>query len=38
MYGPKDPQRLPIQVIQPTSGQLIWMLDQAAAAQLKAAT
>jgi 6-phosphogluconolactonase len=38
MYGPRDLQRLPIQVIQPTSGQLIWMLDQPAAAQLKAAT
>src|SRR5258706_1519120 len=38
MYGPNYPQRLPIQVIQPTSGQLIWMLDQPAAAQLKAAT
>jgi 6-phosphogluconolactonase len=38
MNGPKDPQRLPIQVIQPGSGKLIWMLDEPAAAKLTAAT
>jgi 6-phosphogluconolactonase len=38
LYGPKDPQRLPIQVIQPVSGQLIWMLDHPAAANLTAGT
>jgi 6-phosphogluconolactonase len=38
MNGPKDPQRLPIQIIQPTSGALIWMLDEPAAAKLPAAT
>jgi 6-phosphogluconolactonase len=34
IYGPQDPPRLPIQLIHPASGQLIWMLDQPAAAQL----
>jgi 6-phosphogluconolactonase len=38
MNGPKDPQRLPIQVIEPASGALIWMLDEGAAAKLPAAT
>lgn len=34
LQGPFDPRRLPIQLIQPTSGKMIWMLDEAAAAQL----
>jgi 6-phosphogluconolactonase len=32
LMGPRDPQMLPIQMIQPASGNLIWMLDAAAAA------
>jgi 6-phosphogluconolactonase len=36
--GTRDPERLPVQLIQPASGQLIWMLDEAAAANIKAAT
>lgn len=32
--GPTDPQRLPAQLIKPTSGELRWMLDKAAAARL----
>jgi len=31
LEGPRDPQRLPIQLIQPLSGGLIWLLDAAAA-------
>lgn len=34
LKGPADPKRLPIQLIQPTSGTMIWMLDEAAAAYL----
>jgi 6-phosphogluconolactonase len=34
--GPKDQQRLPAQFIQPVDGTLVWMLDQAAAAELPA--
>jgi len=33
-YGPRDPRRLPIQLIQPSPGRLLWLLDTAAAAQL----
>ncbi|MCS6851788.1 MAG: 6-phosphogluconolactonase [Gemmataceae bacterium] len=32
--GPRDPQRLPAQLIQPIDGELIWLIDQAAAAKL----
>ncbi|MGD1277033.1 MAG: 6-phosphogluconolactonase [Tepidisphaeraceae bacterium] len=31
LEGPSDPQRLPIQLIQPQSGELLWLLDAAAA-------
>ena len=31
LEGPRDPDRLPIQLIQPTEGNLIWLLDSAAA-------
>ncbi len=31
LEGPHDPQRLPIQLIQPTNGSLTWLLDVAAA-------
>ncbi len=34
LEGPVDCQQLPSQGIQPTSGHLLWLLDQAAAAQL----
>jgi 6-phosphogluconolactonase len=30
LHGPKDPERLPIQLIQP-AGQLLWIIDDAAA-------
>jgi len=32
--GPKDPERLPAQLIQPTGGILIWMTDEAAISRL----
>ena len=32
--GPADPQRLPAQLIRPPQGKLLWLVDQAAAAQL----
>ncbi len=31
LNGPRDPERLPIQLIQPTTGHLSWMLDAPAA-------
>jgi len=34
LKGPRDPDRLPIQLIQPTNGTLTWLLDLAAAAML----
>jgi 6-phosphogluconolactonase len=32
--GPRDPLKFPAQIIQPTDGELIWLLDQAAASLL----
>jgi 6-phosphogluconolactonase len=34
LEGPRDPERLPIQLITPALGKLTWLLDQAAAAKL----
>jgi 6-phosphogluconolactonase len=34
LNGPRDPHRLPIQMIQPASGRLVWLLDEAAAGKL----
>jgi 6-phosphogluconolactonase len=31
LQGPRDPQNLPIQMIQPANGKMIWLLDAAAA-------
>jgi len=31
LEGPRDPERLPIQLIQPTSGRMAWLLDAGAA-------
>lgn len=36
--GPREPRRLPIQLIQPASGALIWMLDEGAAKNIAGAT
>ena len=35
LVGPIDPFRLPIQLIRPIDGEMVWMLDEAAAARLK---
>jgi 6-phosphogluconolactonase len=35
LEGPRDPERLPSQLIQPEKGNLVWLLDEAAASQLK---
>ena len=34
LAGPRDPLKFPAQVIQPTDGELIWLLDKAAASLL----
>jgi 6-phosphogluconolactonase len=34
LFGPRDPDRLPSQLIRPESGKLIFMLDEAAAAKM----
>jgi len=34
LYGHHDPQKLPAQLIRPRPGQLLWIVDQAAAAKL----
>jgi 6-phosphogluconolactonase len=34
LAGPYQPEQLPVQAIQPTQGELVWMVDQAAAQQL----
>jgi 6-phosphogluconolactonase len=34
LHGPRDPARLPAQLIQPHNGELLWLVDLAAAASL----
>ena len=34
LEGPQQPDRLPIQLIKPTQGQIVWIIDAAAAANL----
>ncbi len=34
LHGPRDPDRLPAQLIQPESGELLWLTDLKAAAQV----
>jgi 6-phosphogluconolactonase len=38
LTGPRDLERLPSQLIRPSSGKLLFLLDEAAAAKLPAAT
>lgn len=38
LTGPRDPERLPSQLIRPATGKLLFLLDQAAAAKLPDAT
>jgi 6-phosphogluconolactonase len=35
LEGRSDPRRLPVQSVQPATGKLLWLVDQAAATQLK---
>lgn len=34
LEGPRDPARLPAQLVQPEDGELVWLVDRAAAAKL----
>lgn len=34
LEGPADPERLPAQLIRPTAGRLVWLVDRAAASRL----
>jgi len=34
LLGPREPERLPVQLLTPEAGRLVWMLDRAAAAEL----
>jgi len=36
LYGPRDPARLPAQLIRPESGDLLWLIDREAAALVSA--
>jgi 6-phosphogluconolactonase len=38
LHGPRDPERLPAQLIQPHSGELLWLIDLKAAARVAGAT
>ena len=38
LIGPRDPERLPSQLIRPSNGKLLFLLDEAAAAKLPAAS
>lgn len=35
LHTPRDPDELPAQIVAPTAGRLVWLLDRAAAAQLE---
>jgi 6-phosphogluconolactonase len=35
LYGPFDPERLPAQLVRPTQGAVLWLVDQAAASALR---
>ena len=34
LTGPREPERLPVQLVVPEAGRLVWFLDRAAAAEL----
>lgn len=34
LEGPRDPERLPVQLVVPEAGRLVWLVDRAAAAKL----
>ena len=35
LHGPRDPHRLPIQMIQPVNGEMVWIVDKPAGKSLK---
>lgn len=35
LHGPRDPERIPVQLIQPLDGETIWLADEAAASKLE---
>jgi len=37
LQGPRDPDGLPVQLVQPEAGRLIWLVDRAAASELEGA-
>lgn len=37
LEGPRDPERLPVEIVQPAAGRLVWLVDAAAAGRLRAA-
>lgn len=38
LEGPREPERLPAQLIKPGAGRLVWLVDEAAAAELSPST
>ena len=34
LEGPREPERLPVQLVAPEAGRLVWLVDRAAAAEL----
>ena len=36
LIGPREPERLPVQLVAPEAGQLVWLIDRAAASELPA--
>lgn len=38
LEGPREPERLPVQLVAPEAGRLVWLVDRAAGAQLKGDT
>jgi 6-phosphogluconolactonase len=38
LEGPYEPEQLPSQLLQPTNGKLLWLVDQAAGSMLTTGT
>ena len=34
LTGPSEPERLPVQLVAPEAGRLVWLIDRAAASEL----
>ena len=37
LQGPHEPERMPVQLIKPENGRMIWLVDEAAASDLETA-